>query len=77
MSADLHCIFYATKLSLENKLTQIQKLLDNWTCRNLTLFGRIINVKSLAVVKLNSSITDSIYDSTKVYEETELFSIQL
>lgn len=46
ISADL---YYATKLSWENKLTKLQKLLDNWRSRNLTIFGRIIVVKSLAL----------------------------
>ena len=42
----------ARTLNWENKLTKLQKLLDNWRKRKLTLFGRITIVKSLALSKI-------------------------
>ena len=39
----------ARTLNWENTLTKLQKLLDNWRKRKLTLFGRITIVKTLAL----------------------------
>ena len=33
----------------ENKLEKMQRLLDNWRSRNLTLFGRVTIIKSLVL----------------------------
>ena len=45
------------KLNWENKLDEMQKLLDNWRKRDLTLFGKVSIVKSLAIPKLIFSAT--------------------
>ena len=42
----------ARTLNWENKLTKLQRLLDNWRKRKLTLFGRITIVKTLALSQI-------------------------
>ena len=54
-----------TKLNWMNKLEEIQKLLDSWRTRDLTLFGKILVIKSLAISKIvfsamNTEIPDNI-----------------
>lgn len=39
----------ACEVDWENKLEKMQRLLDNWRKRNLTLFGRVMIIKSLAL----------------------------
>ena len=39
-------------LNWENKLTKLQRLLDNWRKRKLTIFGRITIVKTLALSQI-------------------------
>ena len=53
----------ARTLNWENKLTKLQKLLDNWRKRKLSLFGRITIVKSLALSQIVHIImVDTILD---------------
>ena len=42
----------AYKCNWENKLETLQKLLDSWRKRKLTIFGKITILKSLALPKL-------------------------
>ena len=43
---------YGVHLNYQEKIKDIEKLLRNWVFRNLTLMGKIIVVKSLAIPKL-------------------------
>ena len=47
-------------LNWENKLSNLEMLLNKWKARNLTLFGKVTILKSLALSKLtyNASIID-------------------
>lgn len=42
----------ADKLNFDDKLRNIEKVLNNWKCRKLTLIGRINILKTLALSKL-------------------------
>ena len=58
IAPDLQC---ALKIDWENKLEKMQKLLDNWRKRNLTLFGRLTIIKSLAISQvIHLMIVDAI-----------------
>ena len=41
-----------TKLNLENKLDEIKKIINCWSCRNLTLFGEVVILKTLVLSKI-------------------------
>ena len=41
-----------TKFNLENKLGEIKKILNCWSCRNLTLFGKVVILKTLVLSKI-------------------------
>ena len=41
-----------TKLNLENKLDEIKKIINCWSCRNLTLFGKVVILKTLVLSKI-------------------------
>ena len=40
------------KLNLENKLDEIKKTINCWSCRNLTLFGKVVILKTLVLSKI-------------------------
>ena len=44
------------KDNLTDKIEEIEKLLARWTFRNLTVYGRIIVVKALALSKITHLI---------------------
>ena len=44
------------KANYESRLTQFQTILKTWRARHLTLYGKIIVIKSLALSKLNYCI---------------------
>jgi hypothetical protein len=46
-------------INWEDKLDKIQKLLDSWRTRELTLFGKALIVKSLAISKIVYSVINS------------------
>ena len=41
-----------TKLNLENKLDEIKKNINCWSCRNLTLFGKVVILKTLVLSQI-------------------------
>ena len=40
------------KLNWETKLEKIQRIVDNWRRRNLTLIGRVIIIKTLLISQI-------------------------
>ena len=42
--------------NLTDKIDEIDKLLNNWTFRNMTVYGRIMVVKTLALSKITHLI---------------------
>ena len=56
---------FAYKKNWLNKLDQLQKLLDVWRIRNLTIFGKVIILKSFAIPKF-------IYTATMLNLPTEI-----
>ena len=60
-----HYIYYnaseAQRIEWEEKITKIKKLLNNWSRRNLTIFGRVTILKCLALSQIiHLMIVDSI-----------------
>jgi len=45
------------RMNWETKLQKIQRMVDNWKKRNLTLFGRVLIVKTLLISQVINLIT--------------------
>jgi hypothetical protein len=61
----------AYKCNWENKLETLQKLLDSWRKRKLTIFGKITILKSSALSKLTyvASMLPLPYETVKLWKQ--------
>ena len=71
IAPDLQC---ALKIDWQNNLEKMQKLLANWRKRNLTLFGRLTIIKSLAISQvIHLMIVDTIQSTFSIKLNSLIF----
>ena len=47
----------SVSVNLAEKIKEFQQVLDKWQFRNLTLYGKILTLKTFALSKLNHIVT--------------------
>ena len=60
------------ELNWERNITNLEKVLERWKSRNLTLFGKVTIIKTLAIPKLTYIATNCIYTDIIIQQITRI-----